>query len=125
MRHRRAIRAVWRHLAVVALLAAAVSSTLAVYMNSQRSADNRQRIADVKRLGAQNKARISDIQRDRVTECVQTYEGIRDVFRPFFQPKSNRAPADQRNIDRFNKRIEQLEAACPRQVDLPPQEGTP
>lgn len=48
----------------------------------------------------------------RRDNCVQTYEGVRQVFKPFFRTKSVRSAKDQRNIDKFNHRIDELKGDC-------------
>lgn len=65
---------------------------------------------------ASNNQRTNDIQRSRVESCELTYEGIRQVFRPFFRPKDQRTPKEQRDIRKFNRRIDALKASCPEQV---------
>ena len=64
----------------------------------------------------QNQNRVSDLQAARVASCVQTYNGVRQVFKPFFRTKSVRTAKEQRNIDKFNRRINQLIASCPEQT---------
>lgn len=97
MPHRRAARFLWHNLAVVALLLAALSSSLSLYLNGER---------------------LDDINRDRVVSCVRTYEGVREVFKPFFRAKSQRTRREQRNVDRFNERVDELKARCGQQTGV-------
>lgn len=85
------IRAVWDHLAVVALLMASLSSALTVYLNDRRA---------------------DEIQRDRLASCVRGYDGIRLVFEPFVAG----APADRVRL--FNNRIEELKTNCGQQTGV-------
>lgn len=85
------IRAVWNHLAVVALLLASLSSALTVYLNDRRA---------------------DEIQRDRLASCIRGYDGIRSVFEPFFEG----APADRVRL--FNDRIDELKARCGQQTGV-------
>ncbi len=66
-------------------------------------------------LAHENSDRITDIQQSRIESCERTYEGIREVFRPFF-PKH---PTNQRQIDNvetFNTTINNLKKACTKQT---------
>lgn len=89
---RKPIRWSVRHSAFSAfLLAVILSSALAVYLNDQR---------------------VNDIQKDRVKSCQRTYEGVREVFKPFFRTKRLRTEKEQANVDKFNARIDELKAGC-------------
>lgn len=77
------------------LLAVLLSSSLTVYLNERRAAET---------------------DRERISSCVRGYEGTRSVFRVFFRRKSLRTPKQQQDIEKFNTRIDQLKAGCPRQV---------
>lgn len=95
---RKPIRWSVRHSAFTAfLLAVILSSAIAVYLNSER---------------------VDDIQKDRVASCQRTYEGVREVFRPFFRTKRLRTVKEQGNIDRFNARIDELKAGCDEQTGV-------
>lgn len=111
MPHRRALRALWHHLAIVALLLASLSSALVLYFNGERS-DADSRI-------------ITDIQADRLKSCMATYEGIRQVFKPFFRTKSQRTDDEQRQIDKFNQRVDFLKSRCTVQTGVKPQGRQP
>lgn len=72
-------------------------------------------VSDVRQLSKENKNRIEDIQRSRLESCKTTYEGIREVFKPFF-PKEPRTQKQQDALDLFNKKIIELQLKCVRQV---------
>ena len=66
-------------------------------------------------LVAENQARITDIQTTRIESCERTYEGIREVFSPFF-PKPPLTQQQLNNLERFNKTIADLRAGCVNQT---------
>lgn len=72
----------------------------------------------INHLVSQNTQFIFDIQNSRLESCKRTYEGIRKVFKPFSPPKP-RTEKQQSNLDKFDKTINHLKAACETQV-LPP-----
>lgn len=59
----------------------------------------------------ENRQRISDIRSVRIVSCHQTYEGVREIFRPFFPP-APRTVKQQRDLDKFNRTIDQLKTRC-------------
>lgn len=65
-----------------------------------------------KKLAKQNENRIQEIQAARIASCKSTYEGVRQVFKPFTQ--GPQTPA----IKKFNNRIDQLKANCPIQTHV-------
>lgn len=65
-----------------------------------------------KGLTTENQKRINEIQAARVASCKRTYEGIREVFKPF-----TTNPKDP-NVIKFNNRIDQLKANCPIQTHV-------
>jgi len=69
-------------------------------------------------LVTENTHRIGDIQNSRLESCKRTYEGIGEVFQPFF-PKAPRTRKQQAELDKFNKRIDQLQQACIDQITPP------
>lgn len=77
--------------------------------------DRSARLAEISaKLSQENADRISDIQSARAASCRRTYEGIREVFKPFFPPKPNaRQKADQ---DKFNRTVDRLKANCNKQT---------
>lgn len=98
MPHRHAYRSLQKHSAFTALLLAVLlSSSLTVYLNQRR---------------------VDEIDKQRVTSCQRTYEGVRDVFRPFFRTKRIRTPREQRNVDKFNRTVNQLKARCGQQTGV-------
>lgn len=111
MPHRRTLRFVWRNLAVFVLIGATVVDTALFVQALDQSHKS-------SRLTAQNQERINDIQRARVESCEHTYEGVRQVFKPFFRTKTVRTVKEQRNIEKFNARIDELKAGCPLQTGV-------
>lgn len=89
-------RLLWRNLAVVSLI---VASFVAVY------------------AWTNNDNRIDDIQKSRIESCRSSYEGVRQVFKPFFRSKSQRTAKEQRNIEKFNRKVDDLKSTCPEQVE--------
>ena len=68
-------------------------------------------------LGIHNsRIQANDIQKSRLTSCIQTYEGIREVFKPFFRPSKQRTDKEKRDIAKFNKTVNDLKAKCSQQV---------
>jgi hypothetical protein len=65
-----------------------------------------------------NSQRVGDIQKSRVASCQQTYEGIREVFRPFFPPRP-RSKEQQANLDKFNRIVDRRKANCTKQTAAP------
>lgn len=63
-----------------------------------------------------NNDRIRDIQQNRLVSCEQTYEGVREVFRPFFRPFKERTAKERRDIVKFNDTVDRLKARCDVQV---------
>lgn len=66
-------------------------------------------------LVAENAKRIDEIQNSRLESCKRTYEGIREVFRPFNPPKP-RTTQQQSDLDKFNGTIDGLMAGCSVQI---------
>jgi hypothetical protein len=58
-----------------------------------------------------NSDRIHDIQQSRVDSCERTYEGIREVFKPFYPPKPRTLKQIQ-DLETFNDTINNLKAHC-------------
>lgn len=63
-----------------------------------------------------NKEVITQIQESRVISCRHTYEGIRQVFLPFFPPKGQRTRAQVQNLDKLNRTVNRLKARCDEQT---------
>lgn len=63
-----------------------------------------------------NNDRVRDIQQNRISSCKRTYEGVREVLRPFFRPISERTPKERRDIKKFNDTVDRLKARCDTQV---------
>ena len=59
---------------------------------------------------------INDIQNSRESSCRQTYNGIREVFRPFF-PEPPRTKEQQADLDKFNNTIDRLMSGCSKQIN--------
>jgi len=69
----------------------------------------------IKTLVSENSTRIGDIQRSRIESCQKTYEGIREVFKPFF-PNPPRTQKQIDNLEKFNTTINTLKKACDKQT---------
>jgi predicted PurR-regulated permease PerM len=77
--------------------------------------DVQQNSGRINTLVAENSNRIHDVQQSRVESCQKTYEGIREVFKPFFpQHPTNKQQID--NLEKFNTTINKLKAACDKQT---------
>lgn len=63
-----------------------------------------------------NANRVNDIQQSRVYSCQKTYEGIKEVFKPFLSAPRKRTAQEQRDIIVFNKTIQHLKVKCNTQV---------
>lgn len=101
-----------RHLLLVWIV---VFTALTVYALHQSSST-----ADASHaLIIENQQRIADIQKSRVASCEQTYEGIRQVFKPFFPPPP-RSAAQQADLDKFNRTIAKRKAQCVKQTKADP-----
>lgn len=57
-----------------------------------------------------------EIQRERVASCERTYEGVREVFRPFFRPTKVRTRKERHDIRKFNRTVQRLKAHCDKQI---------
>ena len=110
---RKPIKKVWANMAVVALLLATLSTTAGYVANTHRARENRKLIVE-------NGERIADIQQARIFSCQTTYEGIRQVLRIFARPKNQRTAKEQRDIDKFNRRVDQLKRGCGVQTGVRP-----
>lgn len=75
-------------------------------------------------LADENKNRITDIQHSRIESCKQNYEGIKEVFKPFFPPPP-RTQEQQDNLDKFNATILRLKNNCIKQTKAPPKQEVP
>lgn len=69
-------------------------------------------------LANENRSRITDIQQSRAASCEQIYSGIRDVFKPFFPPKSSATPHQLEQLEKFNKIVDANIALCKKQIVL-------
>jgi hypothetical protein len=70
-------------------------------------------------LVRENSQRIKEIQKSRVDSCKRTYNGIREVFLPFFPPPP-RTPQQIDNLEKFNTTINNLAKACIKQTKTKP-----
>jgi hypothetical protein len=70
-------------------------------------------------LVVENSNRIKEIQKSRLESCERTYNGIREVFLPFFPhpPRTHRQKAD---LKKFNTTINKLVKACVKQTKPKP-----
>lgn len=70
-------------------------------------------VAGIAALGwYSNHARINDIQASRIESCRHTYEGIREVFRPFFPPRGHRTKRQRHQVTKFNHQVDRLKRGC-------------
>jgi membrane-associated HD superfamily phosphohydrolase len=69
----------------------------------------------IQNLSVENKNRIKDIQISRIESCKKTYEGIREVFKPFF-PKDPKTKRQIENLELFNTTIDNLKKGCEKQT---------
>jgi hypothetical protein len=117
-------RYIWRWRALTIWI---VIFTIAVGLaiNQNRAQDRRDhtqaveaaRLAgETSRLALANEDRIEEIQESRVISCKRTYEGIREVFGPFFPPPP-RTKEEQTNLNKFNNRIDDLKSRCSKQTE--------
>lgn len=63
-----------------------------------------------------NSHRIHEIQSSRTVSCERTYEGIREVFRPFFRPPDKSTPKEKADQLKFNITIDRLKKNCSKQT---------
>lgn len=70
---------------------------------------------NIEKLSLANKDRIKDIQVSRVDSCKKTYEGIREVFQPFF-PNPPRTQKQIDDLETFNTTINNLKKGCDKQT---------
>lgn len=78
--------------------------------------ESHDRAAENRALAVENRTRIHDIQDARLSSCRQTYEGIREVFKPFFPANPN--PAQRKDLYTFNTTINGLKANCVNQTKV-------
>lgn len=67
-------------------------------------------------LVIENQHRVNDIQNSRVKSCKRTYEGVREIFAPFFPKKHHRTKTEKANINKFNHTITFLRNRCSKQT---------
>lgn len=65
-----------------------------------------------------NRSRLSEIQDARLASCKQTYEGIREVFLPFFPPPEKRSARQNADFAKLNRTIHDLKAHCGKQTQI-------
>lgn len=63
-----------------------------------------------------NQHRIDDINSSRTSSCRQTYEGVREVFLPFFAPPEERTAEQKKNYKLFNDTINERKQNCGKQT---------
>src|SRR4051812_49774044 len=64
------------------------------------------------------KLTIDDVNHDRVVSCQHTYEGVREIFRPFFRLAAERTAKEKRDIRKFNHTVDHLKARCGTQTGV-------
>jgi hypothetical protein len=62
-----------------------------------------------------NGNRVSDIQTNRLSSCIRTYDSFDQVFRPLFPPNP-RTPVERRQLHKFEATINRLKRSCREQV---------
>lgn len=67
-------------------------------------------------LVIENQHRVNDIQNSRVKSCKRTYEGVREIFSPFFPKKHQQTKKEKINIHKFNHTINFLKNRCSKQT---------
>lgn len=72
-----------------------------------------------KNLLRENSNRINEIQTNRLAACIGTYEGIKQVFQPFFPPPP-RSKIQQAQLDKFNKIVNRLKKGCKKKIQPKP-----
>lgn len=85
----------------------------------QNSGNIKKLAASNRTLGKENSKRIKEIQASRIDSCKKTYEGIREVFSPFFPnpPKTQKQIDD---LETFNTTINDLKKGCDAQTEPKP-----
>lgn len=63
--------------------------------------------------------RDNQIQQNRVASCQRTYEGVREVFKPFFKPVKQMTPRELDNFTKFNRTVDRLKRRCSVQIKPP------
>lgn len=59
---------------------------------------------------------VHRVNHERVVSCQRTYEGVREVFRPFFRKPAVRTAKEQRDIAKFNATVDRLKERCSVQI---------
>jgi hypothetical protein len=107
--------------AIVTLLFFATLLGFSFVVNSIRDVSNKNTalLAQSQVLNRENKARINEIQSNRLETCKEIYRGVRKVFRPFFPPPP-RTKQQVDDIEKFNLTVDKLVASCGEFVNPPP-----
>lgn len=97
----------------LAFIMLTISFTVSVgwmtHLQHELNRKNAERITDIQAL---NHERLMDIQQERLESCRRGYEGVRQVFRPFFSPPGKRKPAERKTIRKFDRIVDHLKAHC-------------
>lgn len=116
------VRIKTRHLLLAWIVLFTVAMAYSVHQNRTLAEQSRTLAQQSRTLADQNHALIvanqrrdAERQASRVASCRQTYEGIRQVFQPFFPP-APRTASQQHDIDKFNQTIDTRKARCGQQT---------
>lgn len=66
-------------------------------------------------LAVENSNRITEIQQSRLDSCKRTYNGVSEIFQPFF-PANPETKEEKEFIHKFNMLIDKLVAGCEKQT---------
>ena len=76
---------VWAFIAITAIFfGTCIGFAWVVHDVNNNSRQLTQLVSDNRQLLKENDARISDIQNARIESCQRTYQGVKEVFSPFF-----------------------------------------
>lgn len=64
----------------------------------------------------QTSQRVAEIQHSRIVSCRQTYEGVRQVFLPFFPPRKDRTKDQRYLVRKLNTTVDRLKDRCRQQT---------
>lgn len=60
----------------------------------------------------------ANIQRSRVTSCIQIYGAFNEVLEPFFPKVGERTPRQTKDLAKLHATVKKLQARCPVQTEL-------
>lgn len=80
------------------------------------SKDNKVLLQKNAELTKENQHRISDIQKNRIASCALVFDGIYEVFKPFF-PNPPKTKKQIRDLKKFKTTINGLKSKCVKQIE--------